>query len=187
MVSHPAPDTGTETEIVAERAVAYLIDFVFLSAVAFVIWLVFAAIQGLLGFTMASGGTGGSFQTVNVVGLLVSVIMWLTVFGAVGTYFTLLHAKMGQTVGKRLLDLVVVDAGGEECSTGQAAKRTLVLLAPAPVMILVSFVPILGFLLALGLMVLWLVVELVVMVVDDESQRLGDSFANTLVVQEKPT
>ena len=85
--------------------------------------------------------------------------------GAVFTfaYFTYMEATYGQTLGKKLLGIVVVTKGGGPCETGDAVVRNLL-----------RFVDALPFAYLLGGIVL---------LVSDDDQRLGDLAADTVVAR----
>lgn len=85
--------------------------------------------------------------------------------GAVLTfaYFTYMEATYGQTLGKKLLGIVVVTTDGGACETGDAVVRNLL-----------RFVDALPFAYLLGGIVL---------LVSDDDQRLGDLAADTVVAR----
>lgn len=80
-------------------------------------------------------------------------------------YFVYLEATYGQTFGKKLLNLVVVYEDGGDCDYEAAVVRNLL-----------RYIDWLPFFYLLGV---------VVMVISDDSQRLGDVVADTLVVRSK--
>jgi uncharacterized RDD family membrane protein YckC len=88
--------------------------------------------------------------------------------GAVGAvlafaYFVYLEGTYGQTFGKKLLNLVVVGEDGSACDYETAVVRNIL-----------RYVDWLPFLYLLGV---------IVIVFSDDSQRLGDIVADTLVVR----
>jgi uncharacterized RDD family membrane protein YckC len=85
-----------------------------------------------------------------------------------GVYYILMHGLKGQTLGKMVLGITVVNEDGTPIDLGIAAKRAV--LFP-----IASVVPYVGSLLTLlnGLWPLW----------DVKHQSLGDKMAGTLVVE----
>ena len=85
-----------------------------------------------------------------------------------GAYYILMHGLKGQTLGKMVLGITVVNEDGTPIDLGIAAKRAV--LFP-----IASVVPYVGSLLTLlnGLWPLW----------DVKHQSLGDKMAGTLVVE----
>jgi uncharacterized RDD family membrane protein YckC len=83
-------------------------------------------------------------------------------------YYVVLHGALGQTLGKMLVGVKVVQIDGTEAGWGRSVKRSLI----NP---LAQVVPGVGGLLVLlnGLWPLW----------DEKSQTLGDKVAGTLVVE----
>lgn len=174
----------------SERLVAYLIDFALLSAGAFVLWLLSLAINMTLSFgamssmstTGASSMGSGPFMATALISVVVNGVLWLLI-GALLVWYFVYYADGGQTFGKRSQDVAVVDEGGAAPSKRQRWVRTAILLAPFPLMALLGAVlGGLGFVLAVFIMAVWLVIEAVVMFASDDGQRLGDRVANTYVV-----
>ncbi|MDS0261676.1 RDD family protein [Haloarcula sp. S1CR25-12] len=170
---------------------AFLVDFTLSSVVAATLWFVFAVIRTLVGVGSSLGAVAAdSPGTAAMVGsslldLALGFALWLLIALVVGGYFVVQLQLKGQTLGMRLLDLVVVSEDGTAITRQQALERTAVLLAPLPLMALSSvLVPLVGFFIALFLMTVWLLVEAAVLVLDEDAQRLGDRVAGTLVVEE---
>jgi uncharacterized RDD family membrane protein YckC len=119
----------------------------------------------------------------QALGVFLLVPIWAIIGVVVFGYFTWLDAG-GGTLGKRIVDLQVVDGDGSPASTKATALRTAVLMLPFPVMALVGILlGGLGFFIAVGMMLFWLFVEAVVMFISG-GQRLGDKVAGTYVVPE---
>jgi uncharacterized RDD family membrane protein YckC len=102
-----------------KRFVAYIIDQIILSFIAFII---FIPVLGMLGLGLwsqdfdPSGGflvalIGAYFMTV----LLILVVEWL--------YFALLESIRGATLGKMILGIIVTDLNGNKISFGRATGR----------------------------------------------------------------
>jgi uncharacterized RDD family membrane protein YckC len=180
----PTPSMETAEEAVSDRLVAYLIDFVILSAGATAVWGIGFGVQIVLlgaGGGMEPGSDPSAAASVGAI--LIRVVVWTIIAGLVFGYFTVMDAG-GQTVGRSQQDVVVATTDGDLAGKKHTALRTAVLLVPLPVMagasILLSF---LGFGLTVPLMFGWLGVEALVLYVSDSSQRLGDRLASTQVVR----
>ena len=132
----PTPDLGTERDIVSKRSVAFLIDLVGLAVV--------------LGIT-----TNIAFLTWEPLGFLVLALDVVLMFA----YFIYFEAEYGQTIGKMLMDIVVVSEDDGSISYKEATVRTL--LRPLD---------------TLGLVAIY---------VTDRKQRIGDLAADTVVVKTK--
>ena len=132
----PTPDLGTERDIVSKRSIAFLIDLVGLAVV--------------LGIT-----TNIAFLTWEPLGFLVLALDVVLAFA----YFTYFEAEYGQTIGKMLMDIVVVSEDDGSISYKEATVRTL--LRPFD---------------TLGLVAIY---------VTDRKQRIGDLAADTVVVKTK--
>jgi uncharacterized RDD family membrane protein YckC len=132
----PTPDLGTERDIVSKRSIAFLIDLVGLAVV--------------LGIT-----TNIAFLAWEPLGFLVLALD--VVLASV--YFVYFEAEYGQTIGKMLMDIVVVSEDDGSISYKEATVRTL--LRPFD---------------TLGLVAIY---------VTDRKQRIGDLAADTVVVKTK--
>ena len=132
----PTPDLGTERDIVSKRSVAFLIDLTGLAVV--------------LGIT-----TNIAFLAWEPLGFLVLALDVVLAFA----YFIYFEAEYGQTIGKMLMDIVVVSEDDGSISYKEATVRTL--LRPLD---------------TLGLVAIY---------VTDRKQRIGDLAADTVVVKTK--
>ena len=132
----PTPDLGTEHDIVSKRSIAFLIDLVGLAVV--------------LGIT-----TNIAFLTWEPLGFLVLALDAVLMFA----YFIYFEAEYGQTIGKMLMDIVVVSEDDGSISYKEATVRTL--LRPFD---------------TFGLVAIY---------VTDRKQRIGDLAADTVVVKTK--
>jgi uncharacterized RDD family membrane protein YckC len=135
-LERPTPDLGTERDIVSKRSIAFLIDLVGLAVV--------------LGIT-----TNIAFLTWEPLGFLVLALDVVLMFA----YFIYFEAEYGQTIGKMLMDIVVVSEDDGSISYKEATVRTL--LRPLD---------------TLGLVAIY---------VTDRKQRIGDLAADTVVVKTK--
>lgn len=179
-------------DALVERIVAFVIDFTLLAVASAFVWLVFSVIEAVIGLggMVAAGSPGASdgvMAGVTAVSLLLTLAMWVVISALLLAYFGFLAAEGRQTLGMRMIDVEVVDADGGPVSVQQGFLRAAVLLAPLPLMALLDAVVPLGFLLALVVMAGWLLVELAVMAVSADHQRLGDRLADTYVVEDDLT
>ncbi|SIQ66953.1 Uncharacterized membrane protein YckC, RDD family [Haladaptatus litoreus] len=134
----PEPVMGTEEDVILSRVVALILDEI----IAFVCALV---VGGVVGGVLGSSG-------------LAILLALAIIFG----YHVVLEGLYGQTVGKRLLGIVVVTKHGNPCSMGASVVRNVLRIIDA------------FFHYAVGL---------VVMLINDDRQRIGDIAANTVVVR----
>lgn len=93
--------------------------------------------------------------------IVLGVLLWLI---ASVVYTPYLESTRGQTYGKKYMRLRVVSDDGSVATTGQCAKRSLG-----------WFIDGMSFIVPVGL---------IVALLNDRNQRLGDMFAHTLVVNE---
>lgn len=135
MFARPQPQMGTQRAVLPQRAAALAIDVV------------------LLGILVAAAGF------VLGAGPLLVVVAAVLAFG----YLTYFEGTYGQTVGKRLMNVVVVSHRGYPCTYRAAAVRTLLGVVDA----LPSF----------------FVVGLASILLTDGGQRVGDLAAETVVVR----
>ncbi|MFW5964636.1 MAG: RDD family protein [Natronomonas sp.] len=141
----PLPDLGTEGDVVVKRILAFLIDAVGFGLLIGIVSEVLAVISEPLGVLVGGLGT-------------------LLFFA----YFIYFEAEYGQTVGKMVMDIVVVTEDGDPITYRDSAIRTLLRILdwfPYPLHI----------------------VGLVAIFVTDRKQRVGDLVADTIVVKAKPT
>ena len=148
------------------RIIAYIIDAII---VGLVIGILSAAIMllGVFSFGSITGDGGGGFLPVAIFGPAYiglsfgSFILQLL-------YFTYLESEEGggATIGKKILDLKVVDRTGRKVDMKDSFIRNIARL--------IWSLPCVGFLLLL----------LDVYLIHDSEQRIGDRLANTYVVKE---
>lgn len=132
---------GTENDVVGKRVLAFLVDAVMLG--------------------LAVGILAGAFSILlGRVGALLTPLL-----GLVGiAYFIYMEGTYGQTLGKRFLNIVVVDENGGDCGMGAAAIRNVLRLVDAfPTFYIVGFA--------------------VMYLVSDKKQRVGDLVGDTVVVE----
>lgn len=132
------------------RAVAQVVDTV----VAFVaFWAV--------GYSVASA-TGGVTETGFSLQGLPALVAFVATVAVVGTYFVGLEARYGQTLGKRLAKIRVVDEDGGSIDGSAALIRNVLRLVDG---------------------LFFYLVGAVLVVLSDDEQRLGDRVAETVVVR----
>jgi uncharacterized membrane protein SpoIIM required for sporulation len=142
---------GYELAGIGSRALAAVVDHLILLAIGGVLLL----LVGLFGLLDVGLGGGSLF----VIGVAYLVVLCF--------YFVLFETRRGgQTPGKQLIGIRVVDASGRGITTGPALLRNLLRLAdflPGPY-----------------------VVGLLAIAIHPRNQRLGDMVADTLVVRDRP-
>lgn len=105
------PDAGAALADVWQRVVARLVDHV-------LVGIALAVLLSALGL--------GAFSVMGGPGRLVAGVVAAVVTAAVSVgYFTVLEARDGRTLGKRLLGIRVVDAAGRTPGIEQALRRNL--------------------------------------------------------------
>lgn len=138
-MNRPQPQLGTQRDVVGRRIVAWLIDAVILAVV---------------------GGTViGAAGALN--GRLASVLG--TFYGLLAfAYFIYMESAYGQTIGKRLVDIVVVKEDGGDLDVTASAVRNVLRVVDGFGLYLVGIVAILA---------------------TGDRQRIGDIAADTVVVR----
>jgi len=110
-----------------KRFLAYLIDNIIISILAFVILLPLLAAIGLAGAGMVSAVEDNPDASVLIgsIGLLIGAYLFfiLIVFVAKWVYFALMESKKGATLGKMALGIKVTDLSGNRISFGKATGR----------------------------------------------------------------
>lgn len=138
-MERPAPTLGTESETLFARILAFVVDGILLAVVGFVL-------IGVLG--MSDPGVAGVFG--GVFGLLAFA------------YFVVMEGTYGQTIGKRVLGIVVVKDDGSACTMGASLIRNLLRVIDT-----LPTAYILG----------------IVLILVTDGQRLGDIVGSTYVVK----
>ena len=139
-MNRPIAQLGTQRDVVGKRVLAFLVDIVVLAVTIGVLSGVASAVSNTLG---------------AIVGLLLT-------FAALA-YFVYMEGTYGQTVGKRLMGIVVVKADGSACDIRASAIRNVVRIVDAfPTLYIVGFA--------------------VMYLLGEDRQRVGDLVADTLVV-----
>lgn len=143
MVRNPRPEMGTEKEVLSRRVVAAILD-------VFIILFI-------LGFFMSIGML--SFKASP---------FFFVVFTFIGIFITFFYAFlmegfMGQTLGKKLMGIVVVKENGSPCDYLSSFTRNLLRI--------VDWLP------------YYYLLGLIVILLSPNSQRIGDYIAGTIVVR----
>jgi len=139
-MERPSHQPGTHTETFWRRVGAVIVD-------AILVGIVVGSLAGVV-----SGNPIRSAWISSVVGAVLTF-----------AYFTYMEATYGQTLGKKLLGLVVVTEAGEDCELDDAVVRNLL-----------RFVDALPFAYLIGAVVIF---------ISDDDQRLGDLAADTVVAR----
>lgn len=141
-MDRPEPELGTQDETLRKRVLAVIIDAVLIAVITF-------AITSALG------------DVTNVFG---------SVIGGVGllsfAYFIYFEAVYGQTLGKNVMDIVVVKADGGDCDWRASIIRNVFRVIDGFAFYLVGFI---------------------VIILTDDDQRLGDIVGDTVVMKVAPT
>src|SRR5690554_1085339 len=85
-----------------------------------------------------------------------------------------------RSIGKKLLNLEVVTLDGKDVDLTISAKRNI----PLTIGSLIMIIPLIGWLISPVVAVIVAGVELIVFITDKDGRRLGDKFANTMVVNQ---
>lgn len=147
MQRHPSPDLDHVAGVLDRRSEAAILDTVFLVVTLGVVGFLVGALMG--------GGTAGGLGTALVFASFGTLVV-------VPFYYTTLEGYAGQTVGKRIVGIVVVRTDGSRCTWQASVVRNLVRVVDAlPAFYLVG---------------------ILVSRLNDRRQRLGDHAAGTVVV-----
>ena len=136
----PVARPGTQRDVVGKRVVAFLVDVV---AIAVTV-VVLSTVAGIVS---------------DILGVLVSLVLSLAAIA----YFVYMEGTYGQTLGKRLVGIVVVKADGSACDIRASAIRNVARIVDAfPTLYIVGFA--------------------VMYLLGEDRQRVGDLVADTMVV-----
>jgi uncharacterized RDD family membrane protein YckC len=160
---------GQNTSVVVERIVAELVDLVVTFAAVVAVAVVgLLAVGGLGAVTGAATGGGNLAAGLGLVGIVLVGLVALVI--SVGYNVILEVAWDGQTVGKRLLGIKVVETDGSAPGVVPVVIRNL----PAVFAAVVGAVLVYPLILPVGLAAIFL---------SEEDQRVFDVFAGTFVVE----
>lgn len=146
---------------IGSRAAAALIDFVIVAAAMMVIWFAFGIIVDTL---RDIGLLGGAAATAGSWAMAVMYVLGFALFWGYSVFFEALAD--GQTPGKRILGLRVVQDGGYSISFAASAVRNFIRILDAQP----------GFLYVFGTLVA---------IFSRTTKRIGDHVAGTIVVHER--
>ncbi len=138
-MERPRPRMGTHTETLLARIGAFILDVIIIGFAFGLIVGITAIVSDTLAFLMASLSAVGFFA-----------------------YFIYMEGTYGQTLGKRLLGIVVVMEDGSPCDMRASAIRNLLRIVDG----------------AFGYLV-----GLVVILLTDDDQRVGDLVGDTVVAR----
>ena len=156
MSHHPEPEMGTEQDVILERVFAFIIDTILVGVVALLL-LFSGLIFGSFFSTMRRGVGAPNLTIMIFVGI---IIAGFTLF-----YAFLLEGYWGQTIGKKVVGIVVVKEDGSKCTYEASIIRNLLRIVDSfPQLYVIGFISI---------------------AMSDKSQRVGDRLANTVVVETK--
>lgn len=141
-MDRPEPELGTQDETLGKRVVAVIIDAIIVVVIIFAITTALGDVSNVFGSSI--GGAG-----------LLSF-----------AYFIYFEATYGQTLGKNVMDIVVVKADGGDCDWRASIIRNVLRVIDGFAFYLVGFI---------------------VIILTDENQRLGDVVGDTIVVKVAPT
>ncbi|MEF8818471.1 MAG: RDD family protein [Haloferacaceae archaeon] len=160
---------GQNTSVVVERIVAELVDLVVTFAAVVAVAVVgLLAVGGLGAVTGAATGGGNLAAGLGLVGIVLVGLVALVI--SVGYNVILEVAWDGQTVGKRLLGINVVETDGSAPGVVPVVIRNL----PAVFAAVVGAVLVYPLILPVGLAAIFL---------SEEDQRVFDVFAGTFVFE----
>lgn len=145
-MERPAAKLGTEDKTFGKRIGAFLIDTVALTAVGFLMLLV--------SFALSSSPDGMAIAVLGVQALMVVGMF---------AYFVVLEALYGQTLGKKLLGIVVVKKDGTDSDVVSSLIRNVLRIVDG-----LPFAYLLG---------------MVAILLTDDKQRVGDLAGSTVVVE----
>lgn len=142
----PQPTPAVQ-DVTGARIVAGIIDVILLA----ILFIVMSAIFG-----ESESGDGGFSANLSGAPFLLYILLS---FG----YYFVMEWKLGQTVGKKLLNIKVASLDGQPLAPGQVALRTMLRIID-------------------GLPFLY-IVGLICIIASKQKQRIGDMAARTVVVK----
>ena len=130
----------------------------------------------------AKVGIGVRFIAALIDGILTSMVSWfIPILGAIiSTVYMLIKDGLfeGQSIGKKVMNLKVVTTHGVKADFNVSVKRNIIFAIPSILMI----IPVLGWILAPILALVILIVEVMKIMSDPKGRRLGDQWADSMVV-----
>lgn len=152
--SNSRDPTNSQPTGIGSRGIAYFIDIVSIFVISVALGITFGLFSILLSFTvgspsLAAAGANGLFALIALMPI---------------TYFIILEAKYGKTIGKEIMNLKVVREDGSQIGGKESLIRNLLRVVDEAV----SF----------------FLVAIVSMALSDKNQRIGDRAANTVVIKQ---
>lgn len=141
---------------VGSRFIALIIDGIILGIIMILIAIPFGATTMMLGL-VSSAGIYNIFSIIAMYSTL--MIIWFVISLL---YFSYFESKTGQTLGKKLVNIKVVSVKGGKISFGAALIRTILRIIDGQGAYLLG---------------------LIIILVSEKKQRLGDMAAKSVVVK----
>jgi uncharacterized RDD family membrane protein YckC len=158
-----APPSPLADLVRGSRIVAGIVDYIIMFVLVIIIGIVVGILSNSLiapwgmtgpGMMRAFGAAGWMTRIWGTIGLM--WLLWLV-------YFTYFEGTSGQTIGKKFTHIKVIKENGSKCDFGSALVRNILRI--------IDHLP---FLYILGI---------ILIVVTEKKQRLGDMLAKTIVVK----
>ncbi len=143
------------------------------------------------GFITEVARTGINALLLLHLGLLVNVVVAVAYSLVTVAYFIYMHGRFGQTIGKFIARVRIIDISGRRISYGQAIMRDIVPCLLLPVLLWTSLYTVIheeypspfAYKLAYQFAFLWLVLELITMLFNEQRRAIHDFIARTVVVR----
>lgn len=161
---YPATRFHTHADIV-HRFVAYLVDSILLGIIYVIIIVIFIFViiaeDGDFDMFDSFGLGFGSLWAIGLAGLMFLIGL---------LYFSFMEGGANNaTIGKRLMNIRVVDTNYQPIDLSKALVRNICRL---------SFLP--------GISTVILIIDFILILVREDKQRIGDIVANTYVIRDQP-
>jgi uncharacterized RDD family membrane protein YckC len=152
----PAASTAVGRGVIGARIVAGLIDLVVLAVLFVVVGLLFGGTHSQTATSLSNPSVHETNYSVSLTGVSFALFVIVCL-----VYYFVLESRSGQTIGKRVMGIRVIDLDGGAPTNGAVLRRTLGRLVDAlPLLYLVGLI-------AIG--------------VGQRRQRIGDRLAHTTV------
>lgn len=152
----PAASTGVGHGVIGARIVAGFIDLVVLAVLFVVVGLLLGGIHSQTATSLSNPSVHETNYSVSLTGWSFALFVILCL-----TYYFVLESRSGQTIGKRVMGLRVIDLDGGAPTNGAVFRRTLARLVDVPPLLYL--------------------VGLIAIGVGPQRQRIGDHLAHTTV------
>jgi uncharacterized RDD family membrane protein YckC len=168
--------TREDTDIIGLRVGAEVVDSVLMFVLYSAVMTIFLGGGAILG---GGGGSAGASNGILAAGsLLLGVLV-----GSISLFAYNVGLEgwwNGQTIGKRVFNIHVVQEDGSAITPGKAAIRAVPLLTIG----FVNLIPFVGIFLSFFVFAIFLVAGVVAIAMSDKRQRVFDNLAGTVVVSE---